>query len=193
MSATAPAPTCRRCAAPLEPDQEYCLECGARIVAPRPRERARWIAPSLAALIVAAAGGAIAILGSRGSPARASQAIVATSRLDPAPPPASPPPAAPAHGSKQRLVTWPGTGGYTLVLATVPLGDGVQRAKREALAALGHGLPDVGVLVSTSYASLHPGYYVVFSGIYASREEAQADLLAARRYFPSAYASPVVR
>ena len=30
------------------------------------------------------------------------------------------------------------------------------------------GLPRVGVLVSSQYSSLHPGYYVVFSGIYST-------------------------
>ena len=41
------------------------------------------------------------------------------------------------------------------------------------------GLPDVGVLVSSEYSSLHPGYYVVFSGIYATQSEAGAAVSAA--------------
>jgi septal ring-binding cell division protein DamX len=152
------------------------------------------VLPSFVALLVAAGGATIAIVGSNEAPARASRAIIATSRLEPASPPRSAPPAGSArHSSKQKLITWPDTSGYTLILSTVPLSAGPQQAKRRALAALREKLPDVGVLVSTSYASLHPGYYVVFSGIYASREEAQADLLAARRYFPAAYPSPVVR
>ncbi len=79
------------------------------------------------------------------------------------------------------------------MLTSLPVSGGPARAKAKALRALKHGLTQVGVLVSSSYPSLHPGYYVVFSGVYASREEAQAGLPVARRTFPGAYASPVVR
>ena len=128
--------------------------------------------PSIVALAVAGGGGAIAVAGSNDSPRRASHVIVALSRLDPAPPPSPAPPASPrGHTPTQKLITWPSTSGYTLILSTVPLSAGPQQAKRKALAAVKRKLPDVGVLVSTSYASLHPGYYVVFSGIYGSQKK----------------------
>ena len=44
-----------------------------------------------------------------------------------------------------------------------------------------------------NFASLHPGYYVVFTGIYASRDDAEAALPAASRRFPNAAVRSVVR
>ena len=48
------------------------------------------------------------------------------------------------------------------------------RASRVALAAARRrdGLPQVGVLDSSAYASLHPGYFVVFSGVYGAPDDA---------------------
>ncbi len=44
------------------------------------------------------------------------------------------------------------------------------------------------MLRSSEFASLHPGYYVVFSGIYATSAEAtQAQSAAAAKGFGSAY------
>jgi hypothetical protein len=54
-------------------------------------------------------------------------------------------------------------------------------------------LPKVGILVSSSYPSLQPGYYIVFSGIFVSLEEAQSSLDTAKAAFPAAYARPIVR
>jgi len=62
---------------------------------------------------------------------------------------------------------------------------------RIPLGALHSGLPQVGVLVSSRYASLHPGYYVIFSGIYSSLEEAQSAVSKASTKFPSAYARQI--
>jgi len=54
------------------------------------------------------------------------------------------------------------------------------------------GLPQAGVLVSSSYASLHPGYLVVFSGVYRTPAEAAAGLADAHsRGFPDAYVARV--
>ena len=52
------------------------------------------------------------------------------------------------------------------------------------------GLPQVGVLDSSRYSSLHPGYSVVFSGIYDSRDQAdraQSDQV--QRTFPARLAA----
>ena len=51
----------------------------------------------------------------------------------------------------------------------------------------------VGILLSSNFASLHTGYYVVVTGIYASREDAEAALPAASRRFPNAAVRSVVR
>jgi hypothetical protein len=190
---------CRTCGAPVEPDQEYCLECGTRLEPPRPSPGiSAWIVPSLVSLVVATGGGAAAIASADESHGRAAAAITALSRLEPVRPPpksetGSRRPGPRGRSARQGLISWPGTGGYTLILASLPVSGGPAAAKKQALGALRRGLDQVGVLVSSSYASLHPGYYVVFGGVYESDEEAQADLQAARRFFPSAYASPVVR
>jgi hypothetical protein len=42
------------------------------------------------------------------------------------------------------------------------------------------GLKQVGVLDSSRYASLHPGYWLVFTGIYATEAEAASTLQKAR-------------
>jgi hypothetical protein len=53
-------------------------------------------------------------------------------------------------------------------------------------------LPAVGVLDSSRYASLHPGYYVVFSGVFTTAAEAAAALAQVRSHgFPDAYAARV--
>jgi hypothetical protein len=135
--------------------------------------------------------------------------IVATQRLRLAPPPpaplatakppakkepastAPPPPAAKPRPQKRGLTTWPTRSGYTVVLSSIPAGDGEAAAHEKALDAQRAGLQQVGILVSSRYASLHPGYYVVFSGIYGSLEEAESAVPRASSKFPSAYARQI--
>ena len=75
------------------------------------------------------------------------------------------------------LTAWPaGRSGYTDVLESIPIASGRAFAVARAVAAGRQGLPQAGVLVSSDYGSLHPGYYVVFSGIYPSSEAAAAAL-----------------
>jgi hypothetical protein len=186
---------CRRCGAPFEAGQEYCLECGNRLVAARRAPGlAAWVVPSAVALLVAAAGTAAAIA-ARGQPkGNTRPASVAVSPLRAAPaPPVVKLPAGPKKPSGQKLMAWPSTNGYTIVLASLPLSQGGNAARARANAALRDGLDHVGVLVSSSYASLQPGYYVVFSGVYPSLAEAQSDLASAKEHFPAAYARPIVR
>jgi len=91
------------------------------------------------------------------------------------------------------LTAWPaGTTGYTDVLESLPLGVGRAAAASRARTAELAGLPQAGVLVSSSYASLHPGYLVVFSGVYRTPAEAAAGLADAHsRGFPDAYVARV--
>jgi hypothetical protein len=193
-----PVPLCRTCGAPADLGQEYCLECGNRIL---PQRRApavaAWIVPALVALVVATIGAAAAIAATHDRTKSASRPIVALSPLQPLPAP--PPPAAPkpakGKGGKttQRLIAWPSTNGYTIVLASLPLSTGAAAARKKAFFALRKGLRQVGVLVSSSYPSLQPGYYVIFSGVYPSLEDAQSSLEPAKASFPGAYARPVAR
>ncbi len=99
---------------------------------------------------------------------------------------------APAPAAR-GLTAWPGRNGYTVVLESLPSGGtGRTLALRKARQALSAGLQQVGVLDSGKYSSLHPGYFVVFSGVYRSQAEAQravSDVHA--KGFPSAYARQI--
>jgi len=140
--------------------------------------------PAIAPPLTAAAAG-------RGSETAPEASLRATlpelSETEPAP--TQPPP--PRRG---QLTKWPpGTDGFTVVLASVPDG-GQTAATRKAKDASAAGLPEVGVLSSSEYSSLHPGYLVVFTGVYATRDEAEAAIENARaKGYNDAYAAQVAR
>jgi hypothetical protein len=71
--------------------------------------------------------------------------------------------------------------GWTIALASLPQTSGRATARARARKARARGLPQVGVLDSSRYASLHPGYWIVFSGVYSSEAEATSALDDARR------------
>ena len=109
--------------------------------------------------------------------------------------PTEPPPptaTAPAPGS---LTSWPaGSSGFTVVLESLPTSSGRSLALERARSAARAGLPQVGLLDSSRYSSLHPGYYVVFSGVYNSLGQAQAaQATAAAKGFRLAYARQITR
>ena len=101
----------------------------------------------------------------------------------------------PTPANPNALAEWPaGKSGYTNVLESLPLAGGRANAVARARAAKRAGLPAVGVLVSSQYSSLHPGYYVVFSGIYGSQSQASAAVATAHAHgFPDAYQTRVTR
>lgn len=75
------------------------------------------------------------------------------------------------------LTEWPaGTSGYTIVLSSIPTSAGRAEATRAAKKAIAAGGSDVGILDSSDYSSLHPGYYVVFSGVFDTVAEARSAL-----------------
>jgi len=218
-----PTAQCPRCGATVEPDQEYCLDCGLRLrgegvvptLAVGWQRRLRWypgdwVWPSLLALIVATLSAAGAILWTRDANSASATTLVGDTaplptvattdttpptsqeptvptRTTPAPPPPRP------QTARRALTDWPeGRSGWTLVLASLPTSSGRPAAAAKARAALRAGLSKVGVLDSSKYSSLHPGYYVVFSGIYASIGDAQdAVSQAARAGYENAYARRV--
>jgi hypothetical protein len=91
------------------------------------------------------------------------------------------------------IISWPvGEQGYTIVLASVPKRRGRNAADRKANEAVDRGLSEVGVLDSSEYSSLNPGYYVVFTGVYDDQAEATSALPRARSAFPLAYAREIV-
>jgi hypothetical protein len=210
---------CAACGTPAEPLQDYCLECGSRIL---PAQRLStighawerrfgrypgdWIWASVLLLLVAAGSATAGIVAGRDTGTGGSDTIVATSPVVTAPraPPAAtpqPPPSTaatttprPAPAPSKQLTEWPARDGYTVVLASIPArGTGLDDARSKAKAARGGGVRDVGILVSARFASLHPGYYVVFAGVFDSLEEAQtaANRLSGR--YPNAYARQITR
>jgi len=86
-------------------------------------------------------------------------------------------------------VSWPaGKNGYTVILKSVPTSEGRSKADAAAQKAINNGLTQVGVLNSSDYSSLNPGYYVTFTGIYDTQAQADAGLPNARsKGFPTAY------
>jgi len=90
-------------------------------------------------------------------------------------------------------VTWPaGKDGYSIFLKSVPTSEGRAKADAAAQQARNNGLSQVGVLNSSDFSSLNPGYWVTFTGIYDTQQQANAALPNARaRGFPTAYTRPV--
>jgi hypothetical protein len=101
----------------------------------------------------------------------------------------------PPATNPNALAAWPADkSGYTVVLESLPLSVGRANANARARQAKSRGLRDVGVLVSAQFSSFHPGYFVVFSGIYGSQGEASAAATAAHsRGYAGAYPKPVTR
>jgi hypothetical protein len=200
---------CPRCGAAREPRQDYCADCGLRLpprsgsIASFRRRWLRrvgwypgdWIWASIPALAVAIAGAGAAIaIGGRASSsaektivARAPRAVVAgTPRV-----PKKPAPAA----ATLAPASWPsGRNGWTIAVESYAVAGGTAAPYATAARAAKSGLPDVGVLDSSAYSSLHPGYYIVFSGIYSSPDEAEAALPSVRASgFASAYTRKISR
>jgi len=199
---------CPRCEAVVRPGQEYCLECGGRLghARPGPVERAAagvaerhpwagaWVLPALLGLAIAVLGTGAAIAISddgdgRTAVSTAPEPTEPTVTTEPAPTTTTtpPPPANPA------AVTWPrNQRGWTIVLLALPQTNGRSAAAATATKARTGGLRQVGVLDSSRYASLRPGYYVVFTGVYDTEPEAASALQRARAVFPTAYQREIV-
>ena len=172
-----------------------------------------WIWAALATLAIAIAGAAAAVVVSthRSTAQRspylvpatvpvhvASPAAVATSGAAstlPVPPePTSPGVTAPEPQTTSGHLAWPaGQDGWTVVLVSYPKTTGRTAASTAAERAA-RGLRQVGVLDSSSFASLQPGYFVVFSGIYPTQRAAETAVPTARQAgFRGAYTREVAR
>ena len=233
---------CPRCTAQYEPLQEYCLECGQRLV-PLPsdsytrtvvwsRESPVWLWIALVALLlVALAAGAIVALAATDDDEPTSAAGSSEDTVPVLPPTTGPitvqPPTGESTitippfpttstgftttfpttqpttfttststtttGGSGTIMSWPsGTDGFTVVLKSTPVGEGRGPAESAAQQALNAGLPEVGILSSSNYSTLNPGYYVTFTGVYDTQNEAENALPRARSSgFPTAYVREV--
>jgi hypothetical protein len=185
--------TCPRCGEQLAVGQVYCVECGLRLPGPDEFGMASdpgrgWIQRSLLALAVAAIG-AVAAVTATGGNGGTQKLLTATGGF--ATTPASSVGGPTSGGGK--IVDWPaGQEGWTLTLASLPQTGGKEAALQRAHRARKHGLRTVGVLDSSRYASLHPGYWVVFTGVYTTEAEATSDLEGARAFTRSASVRRIV-
>ena len=172
-----------------------------------------WVWPVLLGFLIAVAGATAAIVladagaestpivATQGGPAHlpttapptATVALPSVPSATPSGPPATPSTPPPATTTTPRpgvLSAWPaGRNGYTVVLESIPAGgSGRALAVARARSASTAGLPSVGVLDSSRFSSLHPGYFVVFSGIYDSNAQAgRARAAASAKGFQAAY------
>jgi hypothetical protein len=227
-----PPDVCPHCGSPHEPLQEYCLECGRRLLSPYAvrttiwsRESPIWLWAALAALLlVALVAGAVAAIAAAGgddeqagekdsvpvvssSPTGTdtvgvitdagtitiqppSTSTLQTTTFTPTTTTSTGTTTTTATGSN---VTWPpGKDGYTVVLKSTPTSQGRGPANAAADEARRRGLPQVGILNSSDYTSLRPGYYVTFSGVYDTLAQARAALPVIRNNgFPLAYVREV--
>lgn len=76
--------------------------------------------------------------------------------------------APPEEPSSSSLGDWPGGSGYSAMLGAFSSEAGARALQREVTEI---GL-DAGVLYSSNFSSLRPGYWVVFSGTFVNHEEA---------------------
>lgn len=166
---------CPRCGEGVAVGQEFCLECGLKLPGASrlgPASPRQVMLPLLVAAIVAIGGAAAAIALTRDT-ATATPILTATGGSETIP--------ASTVASESTLADWPtGRAGWTNILVSVPKVDGRDAAVARAEQARRRGLRRVGVLDSSRYASLHPGYWVVFAGVYPSEPEATSRLREAR-------------
>jgi hypothetical protein len=186
---------CPYCGGRVADGQEYCLECGVRLPGEGPVGRPRdlgqgWALRVAVAAVVALGGAAVAVAATDGG-TDAAEVVTATGGFltlpgaDTSTTPAEEPPVA--------SVEWPaGDDGWTVALASLPQTEGRRAAMKRAVDARRAGLTAVGILDSSQYASLHPGYWIVFTGVYGSEAEATSALQTARRFARTATVRHVV-
>jgi len=205
---------CLECGIRLERQSPGPVDRAAASVAARHPWARAWAIPAALGLVVAVLGGgaAIAISGDSDESASPSTAIGGsltatddTSTLTPPEPtvPATsttvPATSAPAKTTTPKppgdpaAVSWPAKRrGWTVVLLSLPQANGRASAEAKAKEARADGLRNVGVLDSSRFANLHPGYYVVFTGVFGTEAEASTSLQRARAVFPVAYQREIV-
>lgn len=216
--------TCPRCGSARAAGDRYCLSCGfrlptvdGRIASFRRRWLRRlgwypgdWVWLALPSLFVAAAGAAVAIVVadrhreanaavytapaavSVAQPSARAPGLITT--IDTTTLPVPPEPGSPTAAGNGRIA-WPADeNGWTIVLVSYPKQGGQGPALTTAAQAIKSKLRQVGVLDSGDYPSLQPGYYVVFTGVYQSQDDADAAVSTARQAgFSGAYSRQIAR
>jgi hypothetical protein len=170
-----------------------------------------WVWLTLPSLFVAIAGAAVAIVVTNNhreasaavftAPAAAASGVApdatpapTVTTVDTTTLPIPPEPGS-ATSAAQGRIAWPATkNGWTIVLVSYPKQGGRASALGTAARAVKAHLRQVGILDSGTYASLQPGYYVVFTGVYPSKDDADAGVSTARQAgFGGAYSRQIAR
>jgi hypothetical protein len=171
---------CPRCAAPLTPQQEWCLNCGADVTSTIANPPS-WRGPvALVAVLLAIAAAALilALVELAGDPEQVAQQPAPTPSVAPTPAPAVTPesttiPPATSDSGTPEIADWPaGKDAWTVVLEA---SETREAAEARATELAQQGIP-VGILDSDDYGSLEPGRFVVFSGQYDSQRAAEQGL-----------------
>ncbi|HYK07448.1 MAG TPA: hypothetical protein VEW11_06730 [Gaiellaceae bacterium] len=202
---------CLECGGRLAPPPDGSVARASASVGARHDWAGAWLVPALLGLVIAVlgTGAAIAISGdgeeesviatatggsltvTGGTPTLTAPEPTTPTETSPAA--TAPATAAPPPPANPASITWPrDRRGWTIVLLSLPQANGRDAAAAQATKARDGGLRRVGVLDSSRYASLHPGYYVVFQGVFADEAEAASALQRARAVFPSAYQREIV-
>jgi hypothetical protein len=170
---------CPHCGARLAPDQDWCLECGAGVRI-RIRQAPDWRVPVVivAGVLALVAVGFVLVLVALSNGADRSVAGAAAAPPAPAPAAKAPETTTPAAATTTpttpaaaTIEAWPaGVTGYTVVLGVIP---SKAAATASATRIASAGIP-VGLLYSSDYSSMRPGDWIVFSGTYNTRTQADA-------------------
>jgi len=205
---------CPNCGSPLAPDQRYCLECGERRVpmssllfgtppaagatqaspppgtpppapaapsgGPPQRNQTLTVIAGVGVLLLAMGVGVL--IGRAGNSKQSSQPPQVISVAQAATGTTS------TTSEASFTSSWPsGTSGYTVQLQTLAQsGTSVSAVEAAKTAAAGKGAKAVGALKSEEFASLTAGSYVIYSGVYRKRAEAEKALSLLRKSFPGA-------
>jgi hypothetical protein len=201
-------PACPACGSPLAADQRYCLECGERqthlsefLRSGQPVSSSPPAAPPQTppAASGAADGGArsntVGLLAGVGVLLLAMGVGVLIGRSGSFKQSAAPVQVVTQGGGGGTAGTeaaftsdWPsGTKGYTVELQTLPVGGTTVAAVGAAKAgATAKGASSVGALQSSEFASLGGQTYVIYSGVFHKRSEAEKALAGLKKKFPGA-------
>ncbi len=213
--------TCPRCGTARTRSDRYCLACGLKlpvVAGAVPALRRRWLRRlgwypgdwvwlSLASLVVAVGGAAAAIAVTTRDDKPKPVVFTAPGQVavgEPSPGiavrprstvPARKLPKAPEPTVLPKRVSWPpNENGWTIVLVSYPKVSGIATARGTVDRAVKSNLRRVGILDSGNYASLQPGYFVVFTGIYASKVDADAAVGTVKQAgFGGAYSRQIAR
>jgi hypothetical protein len=200
---------CLECGGRLGHPRPGPVERAAAGMSERHPRAGTWVLPALLGLVIAILGTGAAIAISDDGDGRAavstatggSPTVTETVPTLTAPEPTEPTPTTaptpttttPPPPANPAAVTWPrNRRGWTIILLALPQSNGRSAAAATATKARTGGLRQVGVLDSSRYASLRPGYYVVFTGVYDTEPEAASALQRAKAVFPTAYQREIV-